>query len=249
MKKSKNKQTFSSALVLALLMGMRFIMRRVRPSTVIRGRKQQTERELTKVGLTDEVLGDLPRSSFHANGKPMEAMNLVLVGAEEAVLSIFLAAGWHEADPVSPWALWKAFWAITLNLQYLTGPVTPLFVDNHIQTMAFQKPSQINKFRQRHHTRIWSTNLTDNEGQKLWIAHASFDVSIKAEGIFRFPPTHAIDADIDAERDLLVDDLVKTGAKLRGYVQMQNSFAGANAFGDEYKTDGRAAVVEIKNAT
>ncbi len=242
---TKRKRSFSASLVLAGIILMRFVMRRVRPSAMIRGRAQQTAKALNRVGLDEAVFKLLPRQSFHANGYAMEPMNLIFVGSEEGILHSFLAAGWHEADPVNSTNLVKAYLAIILNRQYLTGPVTPLFVDDRIQTMAFQKSTKINKFRQRHHARIWSTTTRDINGHPIWIAHASYDVAIKADGIFRFPPTHRIDGNIDKERDLVVEDLTQVKAKFRGYVQFQNAFEEINAFNDPYFTDGRAAILEV----
>lgn len=243
---AKKRQKYT--LILALMMLSRHLMRRVRPSMLIRAREQVTDSELGKLGLSREVFEDLPRQSFHGNGRPMEPMNLLLVGSEEQVLHSMLAAGWHEADPVTIRNVMRAWFKIITNGQYLTGPVTPLFVNNHMQTMAFQKPTRVNKFKQRHHLRIWRTDFVSESKRPLWVVHASYDISIKGSGAFNFPPTHRIDVDIDKERDLVVVDLKKIGAKMRGYVQLQNPHSLENAFDDAYKTDGRMAVIELKES-
>jgi hypothetical protein len=243
---TKKRQKFT--IVLGLLVLSRFVMHRIRPSALIRAREQVTKAELTKVGLSQEVFDDLPRQSFHGNGRPMEPMNVILVGTEEQVLRSMLAAGWYEADPVSFANVMRAWVALATNRQYLTGPVTPLFADGHMHVMGFQKPTELNKFRQRHHCRIWSTSLLDQHGHRLWIMHASYDISFKGSGIFSFPPAHTIEPNIDKERAEVVQDLKQAGAKLRGYIQFQNAHEGVNAFNDEFSTDGRAAVLELNTS-
>lgn len=243
------KKQHKLTLVLAILMLSRFVMKRIHPSVLIRARELVSDAQLHKAKLSREDFDDLPREAFHGNGRPMEPMNLVLIGSEEQVLHSFLEAGWHEADPVSMRNVMHAWSVIIFGRQYLTGPVTPLFVDDRKELMAFQKPTKINKFKQRHHGRIWSTQFQDTDGRPVWIMHASYDINIKGSGALNFPPTHKIAPEIDKERDLLVADLREAGAKLRATLQFQNAFEGFNAFGDEFNTDGKIAIVEMPNVT
>ncbi len=201
---------------------------------------------LKKVGLSKETFALLPRWGVLANGRPMEWMNLIVIGEEAEILSALQKGGWTVADRVSPGTLLRAFWAIITGGQYLSGPVTPIFIGDKPENFGAQKPTEANVFRERHHARFWKTDLTDKKARTVWIAHASFDKGIKGQGRFNFPPTHEIDADIDAERKVIVDDMIKGGAKLLAYIQFQQAGEGLNGFNDAFKSDGRAAVLEIK---
>src|SRR5581483_6385350 len=79
-------------------------------------------------GITKKVMAVLPRHSYHANGKPMEPMNIVVLGEKRAVRQVFAAAGWYEALPVSFWNLLRAQLALVFNASFARGPVTPLYV-------------------------------------------------------------------------------------------------------------------------
>jgi hypothetical protein len=201
--------------------------------------------DLKAVGLSRDVFSALPRLSYLANGKPMEWMNLIIIGDEAAIKAAMEAGGWYEADNVTPWSLLKAFWVIIRGAQYLKGPMTPMFIDDQAQDLNYQKPTEENVFAKRHHARFWKTDQKDSSGAPVWIAHASFDKGIKGSGRFNFPPTHEIDADLDKERGIIAGDMVSGGAKLRGYIQFQPAGGGFNAFDDKFQSDGRAAVIEV----
>jgi hypothetical protein len=137
---------------------------------------------LHKVGLSRDVYLGLPRLSYLAGGRPMEWMNLVLVGQGRDIEQTLQAAGWYRAREVAPWSIGRAFWAILTHGQYLHGPVTPLFVGKQVHAFGYQKPTESHAFAQRHHARFWQTEFTDELGQPIWIAHASFDKGIKGHG-------------------------------------------------------------------
>lgn len=205
-----------------------------------------TSQNLDKIGLSQQTVDGLPRWGHHPGGKAMEWMNLVIIGEQADIEATLETAGWHRAHPVTPLVLLKAFLAIVLKKQYLNGPFTLVFVGNQPQRLSYQKPTRINRFKQRHHARFWSTNFSNLSGQPVWIAHASYDVSIKGVGVLNFPPVHKIHSDIDAEREIIVQDIQLAGAKLRGYIQLQPAGGGVNAYGDRFKSDGRAAVLEVR---
>ncbi|MFI5240102.1 MAG: LssY C-terminal domain-containing protein [Candidatus Saccharimonadia bacterium] len=199
---------------------------------------------LSKVGLSSGVVEQLPKWGYYAGGKPMEWMNLIIVGDEEKLVRVLEDSGWYKGDPITPWVLVKAFFALVFHAQYLTGPFTPIFVGDKQQRLSYQKPTPLNQFEQRHHARFWPTNLADNSGKTIWIAHASYDKGIKQTSPLS-PPVHEIDERIDDERKVIVKDMVMGGAKLRGYIQFQPPGEGTNAYGDKFVSDGRAAVLEV----
>jgi undecaprenyl-diphosphatase len=107
--------------------------------------------------------------------------------------------------------------------------------------LAFQKPTNSNTLRQRHHTRLWHTDFKLADGKEVWVATASYDEGIEFAGPAKLP-THHIDPNIDAERSYIVSSL---GLKNVSYEQVVNPQAGKNASGDTFFTDGKAVVTEL----
>lgn len=218
--------------------GMRLRQRRLVPKYV-------RTRALPSIGLTKDIVAELPRHSFHASAKPMESMNIIVIGTKKEIRNLYILAGWHEALPVSLWNLLRAQLSIMFNGQFLRGPVTPLYIGINQNDMAFQKPTGMNKFRQRHHMRLWKTAYHAATGQPIWIGQASYDIGIKQTGSLIKVPVHEIDPDLNAERDILRNDLLSAGGIDYGYIKLQDEHKGVNAFDDKFFADGRAAVVGI----
>src|SRR5437762_623424 len=64
--------------------------------------------------------------------------------------------------------------------------------------------------KQRHHVRFWRSDRVDEDGRPVWLGAATYDCGVefsRRTGQI----THRIDADIDRERDTLVQDLRQAG--------------------------------------
>jgi hypothetical protein len=232
----------ASVIALGLIIAAREVFKRLKKPVPVTSSPKAVN-EAAKLGIYPDVIDALPRRCYRYDGKPVEPMNLILIGTLEDVHRTWIKAGWLTADPVSAINMLRALGTLIMDTAYQHGPMTPLFVGNKIQDFSFQKPTKINKFRQRHHARIWSTPFASTGGKPVWIAHASYDIDIKS--IFSFPPAHQIDPDLDTERSVVVKDLTVAGAQLRGYVDLHTPHQGINAWDDHYETDGRAAVIEV----
>src|SRR6266542_5915623 len=117
----------------------------------------------------------------------------------------FRAAGWTEAQKLS-FASVKQVVLVSLRHQAdPAGPVTPSFVAEQPNTLAFNLPVGTT-FEQRHHIRLWRTQVQTSDGQLLWLATASFDKGFEL-GSTTFLPTHQVAPDIDNERDYVVASL------------------------------------------
>lgn len=202
---------------------------------------------LEKVKIDKQTYKKIPIVTENALGRAMEPLSILLLGPFGQWVGLLESAGWHKADPVSFRSLQKAMWALFRHGPYTKGPVTPVYIGRQVQDEAMQKPTGTNQFRQRHHLRMWKTNLKSSDNQPITVMHASFDVGIKALGVFSYPPIHRISPHIDAERDLIRDELVYQGAHLLGAIQLSTPFESKNGYGDVYFTDGRAYVLEIRN--
>ena len=60
-------------------------------------------------------------------------------------------------------------------------------------------------------------------------------------------PTHQISADLDSERQLVIDDFQATGNTKGGYAiqSLPVDYKGQNGEGDKYFTDGKIAVIQL----
>lgn len=180
-----------------------------------------------------------PKFSETLTGKKMEPASFIVVGSESDLTQMFHDAGWFSAEkPVG--TIFRLARAAFLNRPYPTAPVTPSFLNNEPQAIAFEKPTATNSARQRHHTRYWLTSY-ELSGKPVWIATASFDTGL------RYLVTHRIDPDIDKEREFIKNDLSKTDfIKEIQKIQLVVALTGSNAGGDAFYTDGQAYVIVLK---
>jgi len=88
---------------------------------------------------------------------------------------------------------------------YPKAPMIPDFWNAKVHDFGFEKETNLNSPRMRHHARFWKTNYIVKNGYNIYVGTASFDSGIKW-GI-----AHKINPDIDTEREFLYKDLQKTG--------------------------------------
>jgi len=173
-----------------------------------------------------------------SNGIPGDPINVGLVGSRENVLCAMNAAGWYPADPITLRSSIEIVGSVLLDRPYLQAPVSHLYYDGRRQDLAFEKPVGKSADR-RNHVRFWRVLERGQEGRAVWLGSATFDRGV---GISHDDAqvTHHIAPDIDAERDLLTDDLkkahvVQTVYEVTGIGPTVN---GRNGGGDRYYTDG-----------
>src|SRR5579885_766130 len=185
-----------------------------------------------------EALAGMPMITRTASGIPGDPINVGLVGSRSDVLCGMNAAGWYPADPITLRSSIEIVGSVLLDRPYLRAPVSHLYYDNRRQDLAFEKPVGSNADR-RNHVRFWRVLERGEEGRAVWLGAATFDRGVGfSHDDARI--THHIAPDIDAERDLLTDDLkkahvVQTIYEVSGVGPTLN---GRNGEGDRYYTDG-----------
>ena len=190
-------------------------------------------------------LAGLPMVTRTAQGIPGDPMNVGLVGAKEDVLCAMHAAQWHPADPITLRSSLEIIGSVVLDRPYLQAPVSPLFYEGRREDLAFERAEGKSADR-RHHVRFWKVLNKGEEGRSVWLGAVTFD---RAVGFNRFngQVTHHIAADIDAERDLLIDAL--KGAKVVEAVYEVTGIGptlnGVNGEGDPYHTDGEIKIARL----
>ena len=196
----------------------------------------------TVVPTIDETtVQKLPLYSETLTGSRMEPINFIYAGSEEQIVTTFLTHGWYRADPSTLSNTLKALAVGFQGRQYLTAPVTPSYLNFKPENIAFEQSTATHSLKQRHHTRLWRTNLALPDGRPIWVATASFDEGVEFAGSAKLP-THHIDPNIDAERAYIIKSL---GLQSNPIAVVQPQL-GKNASGDSFFTDGKAELVFLK---
>jgi hypothetical protein len=193
----------------------------------------------------DGLLAEAPQRASSKDGKPGDPLNLVLVGSADEVRKAFEAAGWAEAAKLNEKSAWETLRAVIANRGYKEAPVSQLYLYNRPEDLAFQK--MYNTFAERHHLRLWRAPVSTPEGREIWLGAATHDTGWDirpGEGVV----SHAIDPELDDERDKVAADLAVTGniAALALAARPNPLSEGLTATGATWKTDGRLLAAELK---
>ena len=184
------------------------------------------------------ALEGLPMVTRTSTGIPGDPINVGLVGARDDVLCAMNAAGWYPADPITLRSSIAIVGSVLLDRPYRDAPVSHLYYNGRRQDLAFEKPVGTSADR-RHHVRFWRALEHGEEGRTVWLGAATFDRGV---GFSRDDArvTHHIAPDIDADRDLLTDDLkaAKVVVTIYDVTGIGPTFNGRNGEGDLYYTDG-----------
>ncbi|HIZ34729.1 MAG TPA: LssY C-terminal domain-containing protein [Candidatus Ruania gallistercoris] len=181
-----------------------------------------------------------------------DPVNLGFRGGLEQLHAAMLRAGWHRADEINLESSRRMVAATLLRRSYPDAPVSPLFVFQQRQAFTYQQEVAGNPAK-RHHVRFWRCP----EGWRLpggkkvdWLAAGTYDRSVGLSH-FTLQITHRIDADIDAERDHVLDTLTDPGAGNQGIAvrHLRNFSTGyhhRNGGGDAIRTDGDLPIVDLR---
>lgn len=166
---------------------------------------------------------------------------IILAKSDNQLVDLFKDANWYLADRINTDSLIKAMNATVWKESYRRAPITPDFWNTKINNFGFEKATDSNNIRTRHHSRFWKTNFVTKDGYNIYIGTASFDSGIK------WGVVHRIDPDVDSEERFLFNDLNKTG-RITGVqkIQFVDPILGKNIFGDLFFTDGELYLFTIK---
>ena len=207
--------------------------------------------EFRDVGLEEmrQNLGDMPCCTTKKGSEVHDgdAVNLVVVGDLEDVLTAFVRAGWRETAVQDKHSSMKSVKSLLFHSPYVNAPMSKLYLFDRHQDIAFQKPRR--SISQRNHLRLWMTTMRYN-GKHVWIGTVSRDIGI------RFTPkaflfiTHKIDSDIDEARDFLLQDMiigdsVSQAGFVKGVGEFPVTAPHKNLMGDSWYTDGLRVVLLI----
>jgi hypothetical protein len=185
-----------------------------------------------------KALAGLSMVTRTSDGIPGDPINVGLVGSKDDVLCAMHAAGWFPADPITLRSSLKIIGSVVLDRPYRDAPVSHLYYDGKREELAFEKPAGKSADK-RHHVRLWQVSESGEEGRPVWLAAVTFDRGV---GFSHRDAkiTHHIAPNIDAERDLLSDDLkdAKVAESTYEVGGVGPTLNAHNGGGDSYYTDG-----------
>ncbi len=174
-------------------------------------------------------------------GNPQEPLGFIFFAKDDnALLLGFEKAGWSLADRINLGSVAKIAEAALLHRQYLNAPMTPSFWKAAVNDFGFEKPTRANNVNERHHIRIWKTNLTQ-DNFSVYVGTASLDTEIK------WLVTHRISPDIDTEKFFVRDSLqsADTVESLQE-IQFVDPVLGQNFSNDAFFTNGKLYLMYLK---
>jgi hypothetical protein len=176
---------------------------------------------------------------------PGDPINIGLVGSRPEIVKAFAAIGWNPADAITLRSSVEIGISVLLDRPYSDAPVSTLLYEGRRQDLAFEKAAGTSADR-RHHVRLWLTLEHGAEARPVWLGAASFDRGV---GLSRRTGqvTHHIAPDLDAERDLIVQELSTAGVLGSVYrvPGVGPTLIGRNGGGDRYFTDGEVSVAVV----
>ncbi len=191
-------------------------------------------------------LEQLPCCTANAAGKALgDPLNLVIVGSGADAIFPFVMRGWRLDEPFDIHSMYRSMRAFLFGTEYLTAPVSPLYVFGRTQDVSLQKARD--KISLRNHLRLWKAPFTIDE-QQVWVGQISRDIGIKLTTQSWYLTTHRISPEVDQDRYYLLQDLVMTGEVSRfGFVRGVGvstiTNPRTNLTADPYLTDGLRLVV------
>jgi hypothetical protein len=190
--------------------------------------------------------GALPLTTYNRKGHQGDPVNIEIVASVSQSAAAFASAGWYRADEIDLVTSCRISWDSLLGRKYSTAPVSNLYLFGRKEDLAFERPGR--SVRERDHIRLWNSGREAQDGRPIWVGGATRDSAVELAKTNHLP-THRIAPDIDAERDLILEDLTATGFVVdEGWRPgFGEPTQGVNGTGDPYFTDGRVVVLTLAN--
>lgn len=200
--------------------------------------------DIPESALPDALFSSASRFSEDIVGRPMEPINVILIGSEKDVEKALASAGWHPTDAITLSNSWRLLGAELFNRPYPEAPGTPSFWRGIPNLRAFERPTESNSARERHHLHLWETPYRVG-GVAVSVGTVHRDTSVTtAAGVLL--PIHQIDPNVDRERDALRENLSGSPCTARlSLPPIIQPMMGENAIGNPFFTDGKAVLAVL----
>jgi undecaprenyl-diphosphatase len=174
-------------------------------------------------------------------GERQEPLNFIFLAKNDGELVAALRqAGWTLTDKAGISSFIKAAKALILRKAHPSAPISPSFWHAKIQDFGFAKVSGLNWFSNAQHVKIWRTDFLFKNQSNIYVGMAN------ANHGFKWGLVPKISPDLDAARELLYQDLNRTGKIAdRLKIRLVKPQIGKNFMGDQFFTDGKAYIISL----
>ena len=178
-----------------------------------------------------------------------DPVNLAVNGPEDNIHAVMQAAGWTQADPINLKSSLRIIGSTVTGRSYAEAPVSTLELFGRQQDFAYQQ-EVAGSPAQRHHVRFWRCppDWPLPGGERVeWLAAGTFDRRVGLSA-FTLQVTHKIAADIDQERDHVIETIrsVAPDVSVEVLEDFSTSYHARNGGGDTIRTDGDLPVVDLR---
>jgi hypothetical protein len=194
----------------------------------------------------DEIVARLPQRVTSKSGKPGDMVNFVLIGTRAQVQKALKAADWEPVDPNVQDAITHAIQDVLAHRAYSQMPMSQLYLFGRPQDMGYAQGIPLEIMQNRDHFRLWEAPWLTSDGQTVWVGAGTHDTGFERDTAGKM--THSIDPNVDNERENIVNSLKQAGfvKDVRYMTPKDPLLKGLTATGDEFHSDGRVAVIEMK---
>jgi hypothetical protein len=208
--------------------------------------------QIKDVDLTElrEILRTLPCCTTDAKGdRKGDPLNLVVVESKSDAIAAVASRDWHLVQTLDVQSMVETARAFLLRDEYLTSPVSPLYLFGRKEDFALQKARAT--INERVHLRLWLLPQTFHS-RRVWAGQISRDIGVRLTDKAWNLTTHKIGPDVDFDRSYLLQDLLLSGlVDHYGYVEgvgaAPMSAPRTNLTGDGYFTDGLRLVLFLSD--
>jgi hypothetical protein len=191
--------------------------------------------------LADAVAG-LPGMNQGRFARPGNPLNLIFVGSEKDLRAALSGSGWTEVPGTIRESIGRGLAELLTGRTVASAPpMNEYWLDGRRQDMNWAIATKF--LSARHHFRVWDTGLRDERGRAVWWGAGDYDLSIRWRDL-----SHVRDPDLDAERDFIAASVKGSPLFERATLVAMPSVPreGANDKGYPFRTDGRAALIELR---
>lgn len=202
----------------------------------------ESPRKIASAASLEAALAGLPGRNAGRFGREGDALNVVFVGDEAAVRSALKGAGWTEVPGTIRESLYRgALELLAGEPLAATPPMNEYWLAGRRQDMNWA--IAVKPIEARHHFRLWDTGVRDPAGRPVWWGSGDYDLSVRWRDL-----SHVPDPDMDKERDYIAASVATSPRLARASLVALPSIprSGANDKGYPFRTDGRAAVIELR---
>ncbi|MDE3135528.1 MAG: LssY C-terminal domain-containing protein [Acidobacteriota bacterium] len=194
----------------------------------------------------DEIVAQLPQRVTSKSGKPGDMVNFLLIGSRAQVQKALEAADWQPVDASVQDAINHALQDVLQHRAYSQMPMSQLYLFGRPQDMGYAQGIPLEVMQNRDHFRLWQAPWLTSGGQTVWVGAGTHDTGFERDDAGQM--THSIDPNVDNEREHIVDSLKQAGVvkDVLYFTPKDPLLKGLTATGDEFHSDGRVVVVELK---